>query len=137
MFRLYNQNTTIIQNIQNGTLNSKHAMPQKDITSNNESSFAMGRQEYFQSKPLNASESLKAGKQWYGGSANRDSSAILKKRAIAAVGKGSVNLDGTSLSFAGHNNINTTREALTRVRNIGCAVPAKCRYKNMDTGAFI
>lgn len=131
MFRLYNQNTTIIQNIQNGTLNSKHAMPQKDITSNNESSFAMGRQEYIHSEPL------KAGKQWYGGSANRDSSAILKKRAIAAVGKGSVNLAGTSLSFAGHNNINTTREALTRVRNLGCAVPAKCRYKNMDTGAFI
>jgi len=130
MFRLYNQNTTIIQNIQNGTLKSKHAMPQKDITSNNESSFAMGRQEYFQSAPLNA------GKKWYGGSASRDASVILKKRAIAAVGKGSVNLAGESLSFAGHNDINTTREALTRVRNLGCAVPAKCRYKNMDTGAF-
>jgi hypothetical protein len=91
----------------------------------------MVRQEYLQSEPL------KAGKQWYGGSANRDSSLVLKKRSITAVGKGSVNLAGTSLSFAGHNDINTTRDALTRVRNLGCAVPAKCRYKNMDTGAFI
>jgi hypothetical protein len=130
MFRLYNQNTTIIQNIQNGTLNSKHAMPQKDITSNNESSFAMGRQEYMQSTPLNV------GKKWYGGSVSRDSSAILKKRAIVAIGKGSVNLAGKSLSFAGHNDVNTTRDALSRVRNLGCAVPAKCRFKNMDPGAF-
>lgn len=131
MFRLYNQNTTIIQNINNGSLSSRSAMPQKDITSDGDSSFAMGRQQY------NKIEPITLGQKWYGSSGNRDSSAILQKKAIAAIGKGTLNLDSNPMSFAGHNDINTTRDALVRVRRLGCATPAKCRYKNMDTGAFI
>jgi hypothetical protein len=130
MFRINYQNTTIIQGLNNGVLNSRYAMPQKDLTSDGESSFAMGRQQYIHSELKNV------GKQWYGSSSTRDSTAVLQKRAISAVGKGSLNLAGNPMSFAGHNDINTTREALSRVRNIGCAVPAKCRFKNMDTGAF-
>ena len=130
MFRINYQNTTIIHGLNNGVLNSRYAMPQKDLTSDGESSFAMGRQQYIHSEPINL------GKKWYGSSSTRDSTAILQKRAISAVGKGSLNLAGNPMSFAGHNDINTTREALSRVRNIGCAVPTKCRFKNMDTGAF-
>lgn len=130
MFRINYQNTTIIHGLNNGVLNSRYAMPQKDLTSDGESSFAMGRQQYIHSEPINL------GKKWYGSSSTRDSTAVLQKRAISAVGKGSLNLAGNPMSFAGHNDINTTREALSRVRNIGCAVPAKCRFKNMDTGAF-
>jgi hypothetical protein len=125
---------TIIQNLNNGILTSKYAMPQKDLTSNGESSFAMGRQQ-FRSTDTNAKKDS-LGKKWYGNSSSRDSSAILQKRAIGAVGKGSLNLNSTSMSFAGHKDINTTREALHRVRHLGCAVPAKCRFKNMNTGAF-
>ena len=131
MFRLYNQNTTILQNINNGSLSSRYAMPQKDITSDGDSSFAMGRQQYIKIEPISL------GQKWYGGSSNRDSSAIIQKKAIAAIGNGSLNLDGKPMSFAGHNDINTTRDALVRVRRLGSAAPAKCRYKNMDTGAFI
>jgi len=134
MFRLNSQNTTIIQNINNGVLTSKYAMPQKDLTSNGESSFAMGRQQ-FRSTDTNAKKDSLV-KKWYGNSSSRDSSAILQKRAIGAVGKGSLNLNGESMSFAGHNDVNTTREALHRVRHLGCAVPAKCRFKDMNTGAF-
>jgi hypothetical protein len=79
---------------------------------------------------------ISLGKKWYGASSNRDSTVILQKRAIGAVGKGTINLANTSISFAGHNDINTTRDALTRVRNLGSVVPAKCRFKNMNTGAF-
>jgi len=131
MFRLFNQNTTIIQNINNGILSSKYAMPQKDLTSDNDSSFAMGRQQYIHTEPISL------GKKWYGASSTRDSTAILQKRAIGAIGNGSLNLDKKPMSFAGHNDINTTRDALIRVRNIGSAVPNKCRFKNMNTGAFI
>ena len=130
MFPLYNQNTTIIQNINNGLLSSKYAMPQKDITSDGDSSFARGRQQYIHTAPISL------GKKWYGGSGNRDSTAIVQKRSIAAIGNGSLNLAKQPMSYAGHNDINTTREALTRVRNLGCAVPTKCRFKNMNTGAF-
>lgn len=130
MFRLTTQTTTILQNNNNGVLTSKYAMPQKDITSDGESSFAMGRQQYINSKP----NSL--GKKWYGSSSNRDSTAILQKKAINAVGKGSLNLEGKSMSFAGHNDVNTTRDALHRVRHLGCAVPNKCRFKDMNTEAF-
>ena len=131
MFRLYNQNTTILQNINNGSLNARYAMPQKDITSDGDSSFAMGRQQYSKIEPITL------GKKWYGGSGNRDSSAILQKKSISAIGKGTLNLDSKPMSFAGHKDINTTREALVRVRRLGCAAPAKCRFKNIDTGAFI
>jgi hypothetical protein len=130
MFRINYQNTTIIHGMNNGVLNSRYAMPQKDLTSDGESSFAMNRQQYIHSEPINL------GKKWYGSSSSRDSTAIIQKRAISAVGKGSLNLDRVPMSFAGHNDINTTREALVRVRNIGCAAPAKCRFKNMNTGAF-
>lgn len=130
MFRIYNQNTTIIQGMNNGILNSRYAMPQKDLTSDGESSFAMNRQQYIHSEPKNL------GKKWYGSSSSRDSTAIIQKKAIHAVGKGSLNLARVPMSFAGHNDINTTREALVRVRNLGCAVPAKCRFKNINTGAF-
>ena len=131
MFRLQTQNTTILQNINNGILSSKYAMPQKDLTSDGDSSFAMGRQQYIQTEPISL------GQKWYGSSSNRDSTAILQKKKISAIGNGTLNLASKPLSFAAHNDINTTRDALVRVRNLGCAVPNKCRFKNMNTGAFI
>lgn len=137
MFRLTTQNTTIIQNINNGILNSKYAMPQKDLTSDGESSFAMGRQQFMNTDINAKKEPISLGKKWYGGSSTRDSTAILQKRAIGAVGKGTLNLNGKEMSFAGHNDVNTTRDALHRVRHLGCAVPAKCQFKNINTGAFI
>jgi hypothetical protein len=131
MFRLKTQNTTILQNINNGILSNKNAMPQKDLTSDGDSSFAIGRQQYIHAEPISL------GNKWYGSSSNRDSTAILQKKKMSAIGKGTFNLAGKSLSFAGHNDINTTHDALIRVRNLGCAVPNKCRFKNMNTGAFI
>jgi len=131
MFRLQTQNTTILHNINNGILSSKYAMPQKDLTSDGESSFAMGRQQFIHTQPISL------GQKWYGSSSNRDSTAILQKKKISAIGNGTLNLDKKSLSFAGHNDVNTTRDAFIRVRNLGCAVPNKCRFKNMNTGAFI
>jgi len=131
MFRLTTQNTTILENINNGVLSSRYAMPQKDLTSDGDSSFAMGRQQYIHTEPISL------GTKWYGSSSNRDSTAIIQKKKISAIGNGSLNLAGKSLSFAGHNDINTTRDALVRVRNLGCAVPNKCRFKNVNTGAFI
>ena len=136
MFRLTTQNTTIIENINNGILSSKYAMPQKDLTSDGESYFAMGRQQFMNTDTNVKKDTISLGKKWYSASSTRDSTAILQKRVIGALGKGTLNLDGNPMSFAGHNDVNTTRDALHRVRHLGCAVPAKCRFKNINTGAF-
>jgi hypothetical protein len=68
-------------------------------------------------------------KKWYG---NRDASQIVSNRRVQAVGKGSLNPTGTSISFTTKNDRNTQRDAKKRVRSGGASVPAKVihKYKN-------
>jgi ADP-ribosylglycohydrolase len=132
MFRILNQNTTIIQNINNGELNSSYAMPQKDITSDGTSFFSMGRQQYIRTEKT---EELSK-KKWYGSSKTRDSTRIIQNKTMTEIGKGSLNLNKEPMRFAGHNDINTTNQALIRVRHLGCAAPAKKIYKNRETPIY-
>jgi len=133
MFRILNQNTTILNNINNGILNSSYAMPQKDITSDGASFFSMGRQQYIRTEKT---EEESGKKKWYGSSNNRDSTRILQKKTMTEIGKGSLNLNKEPMSFAGHNDINTTNQALIRVRHLGCAAPAKKIYKSRETPIY-
>jgi hypothetical protein len=132
MFRLLNQNTTILKNINNGILNSSYAMPQKDITSDGTNFFSMGRQQYMRTEKTREESS----KKWYGSSNNRDSTRILQNKTMTEIGKGSLNLNKEPMSFAGHNDINTTNQALIRVRHLGSAAPAKKIYKNRETPIY-
>lgn len=130
MYRLQGQTTTSLNGINNGTLSGMHAMPSKDITSDGTSTFAMGRQQYIRSYTDTTS------KQWYGNSSNRDSSSIMQRRVYEEIGNGTLNVSKQPMSFTEQKVVNTTRDALRRVRNSGSAAPAKKIYKNMNTGAF-
>jgi hypothetical protein len=140
----------IINNINNGELNSIRAMPQKDITSDNESSFEMSRSIYSRTFPNNitktpvthtnyiwqarrniqqitslpsgTSSNQMNGKKWYG---NRDASQVTTNRRTNQVGAGSLNALNKPIGFTTHIDINTTNDALRRVRAGGAVAPAK------------
>lgn len=140
----------IINNINNGQLNSIRAMPQKDSTSDGDSSFEMSRNIYSRTlpnNPINAptthttynwrarrniqqttslptgeSSNYINGKKWYG---NRDASQVTTNRRTTQVGVGSLNADNKPTGFTTNSDINTTRDALRRVRAGGAVAPAK------------
>jgi hypothetical protein len=140
----------IINNINNGELNSVRAMPQKDMTSDNESSFEMARSVYVRTFPNNVintpithtnyiwqarrniqqitsvptgiTTNYMNGKKWYG---NRDASQVTTNRRTNQVGVGSLNASNSPMGFTTHSDINTTRDALRRVRAGGSVAPAK------------
>jgi hypothetical protein len=113
-----------LQNTNNGALRGNKAMPQKDITSDNTSSFKMGRQMYIDT----LSEPIEPTKKWM--PAVRDASDIARRRRVAAVGKGSINVSPNLLSFTTYKDVNTTNDALRRVRAGGAVAPPK---KNAQT----
>lgn len=96
----------------------------KDLTSVNESSFAMDRQVY--KRTLNIDTTLvnnnkqdtiqnNINKKKYGNSSVKDSTSVMLKRVRNAVGNSTVN--ASNLSFTEVKDINTTRDAISRVRN--------------------
>ena len=124
-----------ISNINNGVLSSQKAMPQKDSTSNNDSTFAMDRHSYIESLPSNAvTNQMKLTKKWTGG--NRDASQIIANRRINETGVGSLNAAKTPLSFTTVVPINTVRDARHRVRSGGASVPAKVTHKYTNAPIF-
>lgn len=149
-----------INNINNGVLNAVKAMPQKDSTSDGNSTFEMARTTYNKqnqyipvaqkvtqkhnhysthSNPNQVSRtasdivSTKSGK-WFG---NRDASQVITNRRNSAVGKGTI-IGTQPLSFTTNKDINTTRDALTRVRAGGSVAPAKkgANRNNAPTPTF-
>lgn len=113
-----------LQSINNGALSGDKAMPQKDSTTDNASSFQMGRKMYIDTLP----EPIEPTKKWM--PSTRDASDIARRRRVAALGKGSINVSPNMLSFTTYRDINTTNDALRRVRAGGSVAPAK---KNAQT----
>jgi hypothetical protein len=96
------------KNINNGTLRSTKSMPQKDITSDNQSTFSMGRRKYVRTLGVdttlinnNMPDTIRKNiqKKWYGSSSTSDSSRVLNKRVNNEIGNGSLNSSRTSMSF--------------------------------------
>jgi len=108
--------------LNNGVLSARKGMPMKEVNSDGDSSFAMDRRVYIRT-PI-SSETV-AKKKWYGGSSVRDSTVVMERRIKNEVGVGTLNADGNPMSFKSGIEVNVTREALVRVRNIGSCVPAK------------
>jgi hypothetical protein len=138
---VHQNSISTIQNINNGELKAIKAMPQKDISSDGNSSFEMGRQVYMRTYPTNpnlnkstvtrynwhAHQNVQQittsnGKKWYG---NRDASQITEKKRNNSIGIGSLNASGKPLGFTTHTSINTVNDALTRVRAGGATAPPK------------
>ena len=113
----------MLQNINNGALTGQKAMPLKDSTSSNESSFQLARHTYSESllvTPL--SESEKQQKKWYG---NHDASSVISRRKMNNVGVGSFNADGNMYSMTAYNDTSSADAARRRVRSGGAVAPAK------------
>ena len=112
-------------NINNGILYSQNGMPQKDLTSDGDGSFAIGRKNYVEtSNAINSTtQSQIIAKKWYG---NRDASAVVDRRHNASIGKGSMNDANNAIGFTTNVDRNTARQALVRTRAGGYVVPPKC-----------
>jgi len=131
--------------INNAILRTNNGMPQKDSTSDNQSSFSMDRKAYnhtlTQNPIMNTIKPAYYGmtgirnlptvfdgtstpkqKQWYG---NRDSSEIIRKKRVNSIGLGTTNNGTNPISFESHSNINTVNHALRRVRSGGSVAPVK------------
>lgn len=121
------------QNSNNNQLSSLKAMPLKDSTTPNDSVFSMPRHQYVETAQPNANV-YNPQKKWIGG--NRDASQIVMNRRIHSVGNGSLNSDKNPMSFTSSSDKNTLREAKKRVRNGGCAVPAKVTHKYENAPVF-
>ena len=125
-----------INDIKNGTLNGIRAMPQKDLTSDGEHSFAMDRSQYIYTLPRTApSVSVKLQKKWFG---NRDASQVTTNRRVSEIGVGSLNSKNAPMSFTTQKEVNTVDDALRRVRAGGAVVPPKVTHKktNAPTPGF-
>jgi hypothetical protein len=123
-----------LQGINNGTLTGKKAMPQKDLTSDGESSFEMGRHTYVKTLPKPGE--LSKHKKCYG---NHDASQITANRRNTQIGLGSLNASGKPMSFTTFKDVNVVNDALARVRGGGAVAPAKkgANKNNAPTPTFL
>lgn len=154
------QKYPILTEINNGILSTKNAMPQKDLTSDNNSTFEMNRKIFTKTYyPTNSFSNLQSGttmieqsalglannkiiisggksilqKKWIGG--NRDASQIIKNRRVYSTGSGSSSGSG-STSFKNVKDNNTARDALVRTRAGGYVAPPKVTQKNVPSVFF-
>jgi hypothetical protein len=120
-----------MSNINNGVLQALRAMPQKDSTSDGTSNFEMSRLNYGALSTTRPN----IHKKWMG---NRDASQVTTNRRVSEVGVGSLNANRVPISYTTFKDINTTADALTRVRAGGAVAPAKkgANRKNAPTPSF-
>jgi hypothetical protein len=112
----------ILNAINNGTTNVPKGMPMKDLTSDNNSSFAMGRMSYSKISETITTDTQKMQKKWLG---SRDSSDVVQRRKLNAIGKNSLNIISNPSSFTNTNNTNDARQALANTRKSGGGIPKK------------
>jgi hypothetical protein len=117
MFR----SSLVLTAVNNGALNSIKAMPQKDSTSDNTSSFSMGRNVFIDT--YSATNAQLSQKKWIGG--NRDASQVTTNYRNNQIGTGSLNANGAQMGFTTYKDINVVDNALRRVRSGGAVAPPK------------
>jgi hypothetical protein len=119
----------------NGTLSSIKAMPQKDSTSDSTTNFATSRRVYYET--INAAPTLAVLKQkkFIGG--NRDASSVVARRRASEVGVGTFNAGANPLSYTTTRDVNVTNNALRRVRAGGSYVPFQKRPASLDPRSYI
>jgi hypothetical protein len=108
----------------NGILHGRNAMPQKDLTSDAEHSFAMGRNQYVNTLgyQTNTSTAIQNHKKWLG---NRDASQVTRNRRVSEIGVGSLNANQKPFAFTSTRDVNIVNDALRRTRGGGAIAPPK------------
>jgi hypothetical protein len=118
------RNSLVLTAINNGFLQSIKGMPQKDSTSDNTSTFSMGRHAFVETYPSKTLSNLQNNqKKWIGG--NRDASQVTATYRNNQIGTGSLNAHGLPISFTTYKDINVVDNALRRVRSGGAVAPPK------------
>ena len=108
--------------INNGTTSVPKGMPLTDLTSDNNSSFAMGRMLHSKSTETITTDAQKMQKKWF---SNRDGSDVVQRRKLNAIGENSLNMNSNTLSFTNTDNTNDARQALAKTRKSGGGIPKK------------
>ena len=121
--------------INNGTMSFLKAMPQKDITSDGTSSFAMGRKNYYETYAPVPTNAVWKQKKFIGG--NRDASSVVARRKTAEIGVGTMNANAQPMSFTTVKDINVGNNALRRVRAGGAYVPKTAKSASVDPRKYI
>jgi hypothetical protein len=111
---LYNGRPITNHIMNNASLSGAAAMPMKDLTSDNTSSFAMGRRNFYET-----SQSQPREKKFIGG--NRDASSVAARRTAVAIGRVNTSVN----SFVSSDSVSRKDEftAIRRVRSGGYVVP--------------
>ena len=144
------------EELNNGMLKTTNAMPQKDSTSDGQSTFSIDRKAYeksFTMKPaMNINKPAYAGiggmfkgnrrnptvfdgtsslnqKKFF---RNTDASEVIRKNRVYSVGDGTLNPKNTALSFETHAHANTVNQALNRVRAGGAVAPIKKNFNKSN-----
>ena len=106
----------------NASLSGAAAMPLKDLTSDNASSFAMGRRNFYETSQ--ASQVQAREKKFIGG--NRDASSVAARRTAVAIGRVNKSVN----SFVSSDSVSRKDEftAIRRVRSGGYVVKGIQRY---------
>jgi hypothetical protein len=121
----------VINLMNNGVLNGIKAMPQKDSTSDNTSTFSMGRYSFMNTFSLNNNSNTANTKKWIGG--NRDASQVIARNRNNQIGSGSVNAVNENMAFTTHKDVNVVNDALRRARSGGSVAPIKKAYSPSST----
>jgi hypothetical protein len=114
-----------IQDVNNNQLSVQKAMPLKNLTSDNDSTFAMYRKTYVEAYAMTS-----ATKKWYG---NRDASQVTANRRNNQVGVGSLNVNSQPMSFNSNIEKNSVNDALRRVHGGGAVAPIKKNFSKSAT----
>ena len=106
----------------NASLSGAAAMPLKDLSSDNASSFAMGRRNFYETSQVQPRE-----KKFIGG--NRDASSVAARRTAVAIGR----VNTSTNSFVSSDSVSRKDEftAIRRVRSGGYVVKGNYRFPNV------
>ena len=110
----------------NASLSGAAAMPLKDLSSDNTSSFAMGRRNFYEtSQAVQAVQARE--KKFIGG--NRDASSVAARRTAVAIGRVNTSVN----SFVSSDSVSRKDEftAIRRVRSGGNVVKGNYRFPNV------
>ena len=120
-------------------LSSERAMPLKNLTSDDTSTFSRNRFLFtrsYEPKPKNKMELYNKNKILLNSNTNTDANQIVKNKKFETIAVGTLNSSKKQLAFTNGNEVNTLRDALHKTRSGGSRVPAKVTHKYKNAPVF-
>lgn len=115
-----------IHSLNNSILSGVKAMPLKDSTSDNTSTFSQNRSRYMSGYFPQTTTQIQQ-KKWM--NTNRDASSVAHRRRVNTIGNGTLNASEEPMSFTSSAETNSARMALNKVRAGGAVVPPKRTHR--------